>query len=55
MQLKAIHFEWSIVIVKKWRKLSGGNHDKRPPEDADVKPPRFLLLSLGGFSIERHD
>jgi hypothetical protein len=27
---------------------STGKHDKRSPEDADVKPPRMLGLVLGG-------
>ena len=28
-----------------------GNHDERPAEDADVKPPRVCLLSLEAFYL----
>ena len=52
MQLKAIHFEWAIVTVRTHRRFSGGNHDKRSPEDAAIKPPGSLLVILGGFVVE---
>ena len=50
--LMAIWNEGSYLWLAKH---SRGNHDKRFPENPDVKPLRVLLLILGGFSIWRHD
>ena len=52
MQLKAIHCGWLLGNITIQIKPSGGNCDKRSPEDADVKPPRAVLLLLGGFVFE---
>jgi hypothetical protein len=52
MQFKTLHFGWSIVGITTYPKPSGGNHDRSSPEDAAMKPPRVLLLDLGGFVVQ---
>ena len=45
-ELKAIPSFWPFKTQQLQFQASGGNHDKKSPEDADVKPPRVCPLSL---------
>ena len=49
IKLRAIHFYESISKPVTELQPSGDKHEKRSPEDADMKPPRSLLVILGGL------